>query len=62
MSPSQVGESMEDATSNDVIREKMLNSLHKIDSLCKTSLDVDNEDEMKRKLQVFQACIATRHW
>ena len=62
MSPSQVGELIEDANSNDVIWEKMLNSLHEIDSLCKTSLDVDNEDEMKRKLQAFQACIATRHW
>ena len=59
MSPSQVGEPMEDATSNDVIREKILNSLSELDSLCKASLDVDNEDEIKRRLQALQACIAT---
>jgi hypothetical protein len=59
MSPSQVDEPIEDATSNDAMREKMLNSLSELDSLCKASLDVDNEEEMKRKLQALQACIAT---
>ena len=59
MSSSQVDEPIEDATSNDAMREKMLNSLSEHDSLCKASLDVNNEDEMKRKLQALQACIAT---
>ena len=36
----------------------MLNSLNELNSLCKISLDVDNEEEMKHKLQSLQACIA----
>ena len=37
----------------------MLNSLSELDFLCQIFLDLDNEDEMKQKLQVLQACIAT---
>jgi hypothetical protein len=59
MSPSQVDEPMEGASSNNVMRGKMLNSLSELDSLCTASLDVDNEEEMKRKLQALQACIPT---
>ena len=59
ISPSQVDEPMEDATPNDAIWKKMLNALNELDSLCKVFLIVDNEDEMKWKLQALQACIAT---
>ena len=41
------------------MREKVLNSLSEANSLYKDSLDVDNKEEMKRKLQALQACIAT---
>ena len=53
-----VDEPMEEATSNDVMREKVLNSLSELNSLCRVSLYVDNEEEMKRKLQALQSCIA----
>ena len=59
MSPPQVDEPIEEGTSNDAMREKVLHSLSKLDSLCRASLDVDNEEEMKRKLQALEACIAT---
>ena len=59
MSLSQENEPMEDASSTNAMREKILNLLSELDSLYKASLDVDNEDEMKRKLQALQACIAT---
>ena len=58
-SPSQVDETMEENTSNDVMQEKVLNSLNELNSLCRVSLDIDHKEEMKRKLQVLQACIAT---
>ena len=45
-----MNELMEETTSNDVMREKVLNPLSKLNSLCIASLDVNNEEEMKRKL------------
>jgi hypothetical protein len=59
MSPSQMDESMEDATSNDVMRKKMLNLLSELNSLCRAYLDVDNEEEMKQKLQSLQVSFVT---
>ena len=53
MSSSQVDELREETISNDVVREKVLSSL------CRASSIVDNEEEMKRKLQALQVCIVT---
>jgi hypothetical protein len=50
---------MELATSNDLMRENVLNSLSTLNSLCRVFLDIGNEEKMKRKLQGLQACIAT---
>ena len=48
---------MKEATSNDVMWKKVLNSLSELNSLYRAPLDFDNEEEMKWNLQTLQACI-----
>ena len=50
MSPSEMDELIEEVTSNDIMQEKVFNTLSELNSLCRVSLDIDNEEEMKRKL------------